>query len=115
MIWTVAIRAGAVALLTFVAVAGMALGADSQAPRLQHDLTAADVDAWLDGYLPYVLAQADIAGAVVVIVKDGQILTQRGYGYADLAARQRVNPATTMFRPGSISKLFTWTVPLKVQ
>jgi CubicO group peptidase (beta-lactamase class C family) len=73
-----------------------------------------DVDAWLDGYLPYVLAQADIAGAVVVIVKDGQVLTQRGYGYADVAARQRVDPATTMFRPGSISKLFTWTAVMQL-
>ena len=45
----------------------------------------------------------------MVVVKDGQILTSRGYGYADVAKRKKVDPATTMFRPGSISKLFTWT------
>ena len=43
-------------------------------------LSAQDVNAWLDGYMPYALAQGDIAGAVVTIVKDGQVLTSRGYG-----------------------------------
>ena len=43
-------------------------------------LTKADVDAWLDGIVPYAIDQADIAGAVVVVVKDGHVLTERGYG-----------------------------------
>lgn len=73
------------------------------------ELTQSDADAWLNGFLPFALESNDIAGAVVVIVKDGQVLTQRGFGYADKAARKRVDPATTMFRAGSISKLFTWT------
>jgi CubicO group peptidase (beta-lactamase class C family) len=73
------------------------------------ELTQSDADAWLDGFMPYTLESNDIAGAVVVIVKDGQVLTQRGFGYADIASRKPVDPATTMFRAGSISKLFTWT------
>lgn len=72
-------------------------------------LTQADVDAYLDGYMPYALQTGDIAGAVVVVVKDGKILTQRGFGYADVKAHRPVDPATTLFRPGSTSKLFTWT------
>ena len=43
-------------------------------------LTAADLDSWLDGYLPYALKTGDIAGAVVVVVKDGEVLSERGYG-----------------------------------
>src|SRR5690349_14807317 len=61
-------------------------------------LTAADANAWLDGYIPYALSAGDIAGAVVVIVKDGQVLTQRGYGYADIASRKPVDPERTLFR-----------------
>src|ERR1700729_2565236 len=99
-------------LLALVAAVSLGLVPESSGPR--PELTAVDADAWLDGYLPYALAQGDIAGAVVVIVKDGQVLTQRGYGYADLAARQRVDPATSMFRPGSISKLFTWTAVMQL-
>lgn len=76
-------------------------------------LTKADVDTWLDGYMPYALARGDIAGGVVVVVKDGQVLTQRGFGYADVAARKPVDPETTLFRPGSTSKLFTWTAVMQ--
>src|SRR6201996_2282815 len=76
-------------------------------------LTAADVNAWLDGYMPYALKTGDIAGAVVVVVKDGEILTERGYGYADVAARKPVDPKLTLFRPGSVSKLVTWTAVMQ--
>ena len=37
------------------------------------ELTTADVDAWLDGFMPYAIESGDIAGAVVVVVKDGAI------------------------------------------
>lgn len=76
-------------------------------------LTAADVNAWLDGFLPYSLDAGGIAGAVVVVVKDGGVLTARGYGYSDMKARTPVDPARTLFRPGSISKLFTWTAVMQ--
>ena len=36
----------------------------------QHQLTAEDVNAWLDGYMPYAIARGDIPGAVVVVVKE---------------------------------------------
>ena len=32
-----------------------------------HELTQADVDAWLDGFMPYAIDSGDIAGAVVVV------------------------------------------------
>jgi CubicO group peptidase (beta-lactamase class C family) len=76
-------------------------------------VTKADVDAWLDGYLPYAIATADIAGAVVVVVKDGQVLTEKSYGYADVKSKRRIDPVTTGFRPGSVSKLFTWTAVMQ--
>jgi CubicO group peptidase (beta-lactamase class C family) len=77
-------------------------------------LTREDAEAWLDGFLPYALATGDVAGAVVVVVKDGSTLLQKGYGYADVAARKPVDPATTLFRPGSISKLATWTAVMQL-
>ncbi|WP_116809718.1 serine hydrolase domain-containing protein [Steroidobacter cummioxidans] len=76
-------------------------------------LTRENVEAWLDGYLPYALQTGDIAGAVVVVVKDGQVLVQKGYGYADVKSRKPVDPELTLFRPGSISKLFTWTAVMQ--
>lgn len=76
-------------------------------------LTADDVNAWLDGIMPYALSSGDIAGAVVVVVKDGQVLTEKGYGFADVKTRRKVDPQRTLFRPGSVAKLFTWTAVMQ--
>ncbi len=89
-------------------------GSSTAAANSQNDLNQVDVDAWLDGFMPYALEQGDIAGAVVVVVRDGRVLTQRGFGYADIAARTVVDPETTLFRAGSISKLFTWTAVMQL-
>jgi len=77
------------------------------------ELAKADVDAWLDGFMPYALKSGGIPGAVVVVVKDGQPLTMRGFGYSDVKAQKPVDPENTLFRPGSVSKLFTWTAVMQ--
>jgi Beta-lactamase len=71
-----------------------------------HELTAADVEAFLDGIVPLQLEREDVAGATVAVVKDGKTLFVKGYGYADVKHKQPVT-AETLFRPGSVSKLFT--------
>ncbi|HSR00802.1 MAG TPA: hypothetical protein VLM36_12920, partial [Sphingomicrobium sp.] len=58
-------------------LAAPAVPAASAAANAGHDLTKADVDSWLDGFMPYALKAGDIPGAVVVVVKDGQPLTMR--------------------------------------
>jgi len=72
-------------------------------------MTAADVEAFLDGLVPLQLKRDDIAGATVSVVKDGKVLFAKGYGYADVEKKKTVSAQDTLFRPGSISKLFTWT------
>lgn len=79
------------------------------APAAGHALSKTDVDAWLDGFMPYALRRGDAAGAVVVVVRDGQVLTQRGFGYSDVAGRRPVDPETTLFKQASVSKMITWT------
>ncbi len=74
-----------------------------------HELTAEDLASFLDGFMPQQIEHADIAGAVIAVVKDGKLLYAKGYGYSDVAKKAPVSPETTLFRPGSISKLFTWT------
>ncbi|HEX3184506.1 MAG TPA: serine hydrolase domain-containing protein, partial [Pyrinomonadaceae bacterium] len=75
----------------------------------KHEMTATDVETFLDGIVPLQLGHSDIAGATVSVVKDGKLLFAKGYGYADVQKKQPVSPQDTLFRPGSISKLFTWT------
>ena len=84
----------------------------AQAPG-SHELTADDLGAFLDGLVPMQLQREDIAGAVVAVVKDGRLLFAHGYGYSDAAKKTPVTPDGTLFRPGSISKLFTWTAVMQ--
>ncbi len=77
-------------------------------------LTAVDAEAWLDGLMPAALRTARVPGAVVVVVKDGQVLVQKGYGYADREKNLPVDAQSTLFRPGSVSKLFTWTALMQL-
>ena len=80
-------------------------------PAGNHQLTAEDVNAWLDGKLPDALKNGDIPGAVVTVVKDGQVVTTRGYGWADTGASGgqpvAVDPQTSLFRVASVSKIPT--------
>lgn len=88
--------------------------AAAQAPvSASPQLTREDLEAWLDGFIPYAIAKGDIAGGVVVVVKDGQVLLQKGFGYADVGKKLPVDPEATLFRPGSVSKLFTWTAVMQ--
>ena len=79
-----------------------------------HELSAADTGTWLDSLFQPALEHRGITSAVVVVVKDGQILLSRGYGDADTATGKPVDPATTLFRPGSIAKTFTWTAVMQL-
>lgn len=88
--------------------------ADTQVKTPAHEMTAADVEAFLDGFVPMQLERENIAGAVVSVVKDGKVLFAKGYGYSDVEKKKPVSVDGTLFRPGSISKLFTWTAVMQL-
>ncbi|MEQ8800450.1 MAG: serine hydrolase domain-containing protein, partial [Haliea sp.] len=70
--------------------------------------------AFMDGAMGAQLRSHDIAGGAVAVVKDGEILLARGYGHADLEEGVAVDAARTLFRPGSVSKLITWTAVMQL-
>jgi len=76
--------------------------------------SAADLEAFLDGVMAAHMPAQEIPAAVVAVVKDGQLFFSKGYGHADLEKRTPVDPARTLFRPGSTSKLFTWTAVMQL-
>ncbi len=78
------------------------------------ELTASDAEAFLDGIVPLQLERENIAGATVSIVKDGKVLLEKGYGLSDVENKTPVIANETMFRPGSISKLFAWTAVMQL-
>lgn len=88
---------------------GATAGAE-RTPRVDRQ----DLARWLDGFMPYALAEGDIAGAVVAVVGPDGVIAKKGYGYADVEAGRPVDPDATLFRPGSISKLVTWTAVMQL-
>src|ERR1700761_6250519 len=62
-----------------------------------HTLDQADLSAWLDGFVPYAITAGDIAGGVVTVVKDGEGIFAKGYGYSDIAAHTPGDPERTLF------------------
>lgn len=79
----------------------------------RRDLTTEDLEAFFDGFIPFQIGQSNIAGAVIAVVKDGAVVFAKGYGYADTSKKTQITPEKTLFRPGSISKLFTWTAVMQ--
>ena len=73
-----------------------------------HPLEKGDLESFFDGLVPLQMERSDVAGATVLVMKDGKELLKKGYGYSDIKKKTAVDPDTTMFRLASISKLFTW-------
>jgi len=51
---------------------------------------------------------------VVVVVKDGKTIFTKGYGYGDIEKKTPVVPNKTIFRIGSITKVFTATAVMQL-
>lgn len=68
----------------------------------------------MDGLVSAQMKAYHIPGATVAVVKDGRIVLCKGYGYADIDERRKVAANQTIFRVGSISKLFIWTAAMQL-
>jgi CubicO group peptidase (beta-lactamase class C family) len=77
-------------------------------------LTAADLESFLDQVVPRQLEVNHIPGATLAVVKDGQVLLAKGYGFADLEKQIPVVADKTLFRTGSVAKLLTWTAVMQL-
>jgi CubicO group peptidase (beta-lactamase class C family) len=84
-------------------------------PMVAHPLDAADLNAFFDGIIPLQMERSDVAGATVLVMKDGKPLLLKGYGYADAKQKKPVDPTSTIFRLASISKLFTWVSVMQLE
>ncbi|MBK5188622.1 MAG: beta-lactamase family protein [Gemmatimonadaceae bacterium] len=70
--------------------------------------------AFFDGAMRQFIDQLHVSGAVVAVVKDGRVVYAHGYGLSNVEKRTPVDPATSLFRIGSTSKLFTWTAIMQL-
>ena len=130
-------QTGLVRVWTFLAlvaaflVAGLALVAGESSAQGRPDNSASEsaeidnsslngpddpeeVEEFFDELIPKQLRDEHLAGATVAVVRDGQIVFARGYGYANREEREPVIADETLFYPGSAGKLFTWTAVMQL-
>lgn len=83
--------------------------------RLQpgEPIPAEELDAFVTGVMRQAMSDEHIAGATVSVVQNGQVILKQGYGVAAQSPARRVDPDRTLFRVGSISKLFTWIAVMR--
>ena len=73
------------------------------------------VEAFIDGAVNSLMDKFYSPFGVVRVIKDGELILAKGYGYQDVDDKVPVDPDNTMYRPGSISKLFTWVSVLQLE
>lgn len=68
----------------------------------------ADLPAFIDGVMAQQIASREVSSAIVTVVHRGEVIHNRAYGFVDVENRIPAEGETTLYRPGSISKMFTW-------
>lgn len=77
-------------------------------------LDSTAVEAFFDKQFKDRMDELHIPNAVISVVADGQVILEKGYGYANLEDQLPVDPEKSLFRIGSTSKLFTWTAVMQL-
>ena len=87
----------------------------SPVPPTPSDSTdVAAMQDFLDGFFATAMDSLHVPGAVFVFVENGQIVVKKGYGFANLETKARVDPDATLFQIASVSKLFTATAVMQL-
>ncbi|MFS0824758.1 serine hydrolase domain-containing protein [Bacillus sp. 1P02SD] len=94
-------------LLVFVLI-------DSRLSFAESATDLSDIETFMDKFLQKKVDEEHIPNMAVTVVADGEVVFEKGYGLADIEEQVKVDPKTTMFRIGSVSKLFTWTAIMQL-
>jgi len=68
----------------------------------------AALEAYIDGIVKPLMKTNSSPSGTVAIAQNGELIFAKGYGFEDIEEQTLVDPYVTLFRPGSVSKLFTW-------
>ena len=79
-----------------------------------NSIDSADVESFIDKMIQEKMKEQQIPNATVSVVRNGKVIFEKGYGYANLEDQTRIEAEKTMFRMGSVSKLFTWTAVMQL-
>lgn len=100
-------------LLLLPGLTASARGMPAQ-PQQEGPTDPAELETFLDAFFAEQMEALHIPGAIVVFVRDGEVFLAKGYGFADLENQIPVDPNQTLFRAGSVSKLFAATAIMQL-
>ncbi|MGB6294620.1 MAG: serine hydrolase [Rivularia sp. (in: cyanobacteria)] len=135
--WMKRLCIGLIGLILFLSLSGLTSFArdipsqiappiDSQPQPVKKQTPAAPSDSapglssteefttWVDKFMNDEMSKSHIPGVVISVVKDGEVFFTKGYGYANVEKKIRVNADKTLFRVASLSKLFTATAAMQL-
>jgi len=98
----------AIGLSCFAAVC-----AHGEEVRRQEMYSPASIESFFDGAIGTQIAVGNSVGATVALVQDGVVMFAKGYGLANRDTNVPVDAERTLFRIGSVSKLFVWVAVLQ--
>lgn len=110
---TVTAWASALALLAVPALAQPPLTQPAAPLAPAQAIPPAELAPYVDALVESQMVRDHVAGATVSVVQDGKLVFKRGYGFASLTPKRPVDPDTSLFRLGSISKTFTWIMVMQ--
>ncbi len=109
------LNATRIIIITFFLLTGAHVFAHQHAdsPKEAMEFNTTELEAFMDGIILAHMDKQQLAGATIGILHKSEVLLLKGYGYANIEKQIPVDPSTTLFRLGSISKLFTWLAVLQ--
>lgn len=75
----------------------------------EHLVDRQQLEQWADAYYGQAIAEKRSPGITISVVQDGEVILAKGYGYADYGRQVPVDPETSGFVIGSITKTFIAT------
>lgn len=87
----------------------------STLPATAVTIDRGEFEAFADGIIETTMENEHVAGTVLGVVHDGEVILLKGYGKANVETGAPVDPARTLFRPGSVTKLFTWIALMQLR
>ncbi len=111
-VWTVSLVCALICAL--IARPALATAENRDIDDSESQLTAKMAEAYFDEKLAQRMADGPVAGATVAVVRGGELIFAKGYGYSDVTTHRPIVADETLFFPGSVGKLFTWTAVMQL-
>ncbi len=92
----------------------LSLAAQTQMASNKRLDNARELETLFDPIFAERMEKLHIPGAVISVIKDGKIIFTKGYGVADVEKKTPIIADKTLFRIGSITKVFTATAVMQL-